>query len=51
MAIYGWNSPKQAARYTEAANRKKLAADAMHLLDPDYNSPLTKLALDTSGLV
>ncbi|MCZ6840267.1 MAG: site-specific integrase, partial [Alphaproteobacteria bacterium] len=36
MAIYGWNSPKQAARYTEAANRKQLAADAMHLIDPDY---------------
>lgn len=32
MAIFGWQSPKQAARYTEAANRAKLAADAMHLL-------------------
>ena len=36
MAIYGWDSPKQAALYTRAANRKRLAADAMHLLDPDY---------------
>lgn len=35
MAIFGWQSPKQAARYTEAANRAKLAADAMHLLAID----------------
>ena len=32
MAIFGWDSPKQAALYTKAANRKKLAGDAMHLL-------------------
>lgn len=36
MAIYGWNSPKQAALYTRAANKKRLAADAMHLIDPDW---------------
>ena len=36
MAIYGWDSPKQAALYTRAANRKRLAADAMPLVDPDY---------------
>ncbi len=34
MAIYGWESPKQAAHYTRQANRKKLAGDAMHLLVP-----------------
>ena len=38
MAIYGWNSPKQAALYTRAADRKRLAADAMHLIDPDYKA-------------
>lgn len=35
MAIYGWDSPKQAARYTRKANRKRLAGDAMHLLVPN----------------
>lgn len=33
MAIYNWDSPKQAARYTRKANRKKLAGGAMHLID------------------
>jgi integrase len=32
MAIYGWESPKQAAIYTRRANRKRLAGDAMHLI-------------------
>jgi integrase len=35
MAIFGWDSPKQAAIYTRKANRKKLAAEAMHKLIPD----------------
>ncbi len=35
MAIYGWESPKQAAIYTRKADRKRLAGDAMHLLIPD----------------
>lgn len=34
MAIYGWESPKQAAIYTRKANRKKLAGEAMHLIVP-----------------
>lgn len=34
MAIYGWESPKQAAVYTKKANRKRLAGDAMHLVAP-----------------
>ena len=38
MAIYGWDSPKQAALYTRAANRKRLAADAMPMVDPDYKA-------------
>ncbi len=37
MAIYGWESPKQAALYTRKANRKRLAAAAMHLLVPDQS--------------
>jgi integrase len=34
MAIFGWESPKQAALYTRKAGRKRLAGDAMHLLVP-----------------
>lgn len=46
MAIYGWESPKQAALYTRKANRKRLAASAMHLLVPaerneDQSAPPT----------
>jgi hypothetical protein len=38
MAIYGWESPKQAAIYTRKANRKKLAGEAMHLIVPAARS-------------
>ncbi|MDR6952336.1 integrase [Ancylobacter sp. 3268] len=34
MAIFGWESPKQAAVYTRKANRRRLAGDAMHLMVP-----------------
>jgi integrase len=34
MAIYGWESPKQAALYTRKARRRKLTGDAMHLIVP-----------------
>ena len=33
MAIFGWLTPKQAAHYTKGARRRKLAGDAMGLLD------------------
>jgi hypothetical protein len=32
MAMFAWDSPKQAAVYTRKANRTKLAKGAMHLL-------------------
>ena len=32
MAIFGWETMKEAARYTKAARQKKLARDAMPLL-------------------
>lgn len=32
MAIFGWDSPSQAALYTRKANRTKMAAEAMHLM-------------------
>lgn len=38
MAVYGWESPKEAARYTKKANRKKLAGEAMHLIAPPKRS-------------
>lgn len=34
MAIFGWETTKQAAVYTKKASRKRLAGDAMHLLVP-----------------
>lgn len=33
MAIFGWDSPKQAALYTKKARRRKLAAAGMRYLD------------------
>ena len=38
MAIFGWDSPKQAALYTRAADRKRLTADAMPLVDPNHTA-------------
>ncbi len=34
MAIFGWDSPKQAALYGKKVNRKKLVSRAMHKLVP-----------------
>lgn len=34
MAIFGWDSPRQAEVYTRRANRRRLAASAMHLMVP-----------------
>ncbi len=36
MAMFGWDSPQQAALYTRKANRKRLAAEAMHKLLPGH---------------
>lgn len=47
MAIYGWESPKQAALYTRKANRKKLAGTAMSKLTENKSSPLS--AADQAG--
>jgi len=33
MAIFGWDSIKQAELYTRAAEQKRMAADAMHLIE------------------
>lgn len=39
MAIFGWESPKQAALYTRNVNRHRLVATAMHLLVPSVPLP------------
>jgi hypothetical protein len=33
MAIFGWDSIKQAEIYTRAAEQGRMAADAMHLIE------------------
>lgn len=35
MALYGWRSSKEAARYTKAASRVRLAREAAHLREPE----------------
>lgn len=35
MAMYGWETEKEAIRYSRRANRKRLAGEAMHLLEPE----------------
>lgn len=40
MAIFGWDTLKEAERYTRDADRRRLAAEAMHLLAlPEENEP------------
>lgn len=34
MAIFEWESPKQAATYTKKVNRQRLIEGAMHLIVP-----------------
>jgi integrase len=38
MAIFGWDTMKEAERYTRKANRNRLAEEGMHLLE----TPRTK---------
>jgi hypothetical protein len=33
MAIFGWDTLKEAERYTRLADQQRLADDAMHLID------------------
>jgi integrase len=34
MAVFGWDSKRQAELYTRAADQKRMAGDAMHLIEP-----------------
>lgn len=38
MAIFGWDTPKQAALYTRSARRKHLIGSAIYLLEPQHKS-------------
>jgi hypothetical protein len=38
MAIFGWTDPKMAAHYVKAANRRRLAAQAMEKLNASRTS-------------
>jgi len=51
MAIFGWESPKQAALYTRKANRRKLAAAAMSLIVPlsGERCPTARKAMKSDG--
>ena len=54
MAMFGWDSPKQAALYTRKANRKRLAAEAMHKLMPgqiENKSVPPKRAVASGGTI
>jgi hypothetical protein len=39
-AIFGWTGERMALHYIEAANRKKMAADAMHKLTNENRTPI-----------
>jgi integrase len=38
MAIFDWDTPRQAAVYTKAASRKRMAGDAMAMLSTDHTA-------------
>jgi hypothetical protein len=44
MAIFGWDSVKQAEVYTREAQRKRLVRKAMHLVVPDENGMRPKVS-------
>lgn len=50
MAIYGWESPKQAALYTRKASRKRLIGDAMHLIVPAADERPENESVPLSGV-
>jgi integrase len=45
MAIYGWETTKQAGVYTRKVNRKRLAGEAMHLVVPTEGVPLSPVGV------
>ncbi|WP_037082882.1 hypothetical protein [Neorhizobium vignae] len=49
MATFGWTTKKQTTLYTKQANRKKLAAGAIHKLRSEERA--SKIAPRPKGLV
>jgi integrase len=39
MAIFGWDTIKEAEKYTAKADQRRLAETAMHLLEPQSKRP------------
>lgn len=51
MAIFGWKTLKEAMRYTEAAEQKRIAQGAMHLIvSTESDSPTGKAVSPTRNL-
>lgn len=51
MALYGWDSIKEAERYTRKANRRRLARGAIHLVQPAGNENGTAVSHRETGPV
>lgn len=49
MAIFGWDTVKEAERYTKAANRRRLAGGAMHLLQPPEENETGRVVSHLGG--
>jgi integrase len=49
MAIFGWDTLKQAEVYTRAANQKRLAENSMHLIEAEQKSTEPGPTLEASG--
>jgi hypothetical protein len=49
MAIFGWDTLKMAEQYTRAADQKRLAEAAMHMLDTREQTSTESCPTETSG--
>jgi integrase len=49
MSIFGWETTKEASRYTKKANRKRLAGEGMHLLAGRFQNIDMVAPLGVSG--
>ena len=49
MAIFGWDTLKMAERYTRAADQKRLAESAMHMLDTREQTSTESCPTETPG--
>ena len=49
MAMFGWSDLKMAEAYTRAADRERLAASGMQLLEPEQNESESCPTVSASG--